>query len=71
MTIKQQGESLPVFAFRTQSLEAIRQNQLLFVVGETGSGKTTQKTQYSVGNSEAVYNTDPVIQYRLYIIQYK
>ena len=25
----------------------------------------------SVGNSEAVYNTDPVIQYRLYLIQYK
>jgi hypothetical protein len=25
----------------------------------------------SEGNSEAVYNTDPVIQYRLYLIQYK
>ncbi|KIX08460.1 uncharacterized protein Z518_03116 [Rhinocladiella mackenziei CBS 650.93] len=46
MTIKQQRESLPVFKFRKQLLEAIDQNQLLIVVGDTGSGKTTQVTQY-------------------------
>jgi len=46
MTIKQQRESLPVFKFRKQLLEAIKQNQLLIVVGDTGSGKTTQVTQY-------------------------
>lgn len=46
MTIKQQRESLPVFKFRKQLLEAVAQNQLLIVVGDTGSGKTTQLTQY-------------------------
>ncbi|GAB1316922.1 DEAH-box ATP-dependent RNA helicase prp22 [Madurella fahalii] len=46
MTIKQQRESLPIFAFRDQLIGAIRQNQILVVVGETGSGKTTQLTQY-------------------------
>jgi len=46
MTIKQQRESLPVFKFRKQLLEAVEQNQLLIVVGDTGSGKTTQMTQY-------------------------
>ncbi|EEH22573.1 hypothetical protein PABG_04784 [Paracoccidioides brasiliensis Pb03] len=46
MTMKQQRESLPVFKFRKQLLEAVRENQLLIVVGDTGSGKTTQLTQY-------------------------
>ncbi|KAK3900524.1 hypothetical protein C8A05DRAFT_35828 [Staphylotrichum tortipilum] len=46
MTIKQQRESLPVFAFREQLIKAVRENQIMIVVGETGSGKTTQLTQY-------------------------
>jgi ATP-dependent RNA helicase DHX8/PRP22 len=46
MTIKQQRESLPVFAFRSQLIKAVHENQILIVVGETGSGKTTQLTQY-------------------------
>ncbi|EDN03097.1 ATP-dependent RNA helicase DHX8 [Histoplasma capsulatum] len=46
MTMKQQRESLPVFKFRKQLLEAVTENQLLIVVGDTGSGKTTQLTQY-------------------------
>lgn len=46
MTIKQQRESLPVFQFRNQLIQAVRENQILIVVGETGSGKTTQLTQY-------------------------
>ncbi|GAW16848.1 hypothetical protein ANO14919_062910 [Xylariales sp. No.14919] len=46
MTIKQQRESLPVFAFRDALIDAVQQNQILIVVGETGSGKTTQLTQY-------------------------
>ena len=46
MTIKQQRESLPIFKFRKQLLEAVDQNQLLVVVGDTGSGKSTQLTQY-------------------------
>lgn len=46
MSIKDQRESLPVFRFRNQLLDAVRDNQLLIVVGDTGSGKTTQLTQY-------------------------
>jgi ATP-dependent RNA helicase DHX8/PRP22 len=46
MTIKEQRESLPVYNFRTQLIQAVRDNQILIVVGETGSGKTTQMTQY-------------------------
>ena len=46
LPIKQQRESLPVFRFRRQFLDAVKDNQLMVVVGDTGSGKTTQLTQY-------------------------
>ncbi|KAL1303534.1 hypothetical protein AAFC00_006907 [Neodothiora populina] len=46
MSIKEQRESLPAFQFRKQFLEAVSAYQLLIVVGDTGSGKTTQLTQY-------------------------
>jgi ATP-dependent RNA helicase DHX8/PRP22 len=46
MSIKEQRESLPVYRFRSELIKAVRENQLLIVVGETGSGKTTQLTQY-------------------------
>ncbi|KAJ8606234.1 hypothetical protein MRB53_041106 [Persea americana] len=46
LSIKEQRESLPAFKMRKQFLEAVRQYQLLIVVGDTGSGKTTQLTQY-------------------------
>lgn len=46
MSIKEQRESLPVFKFRSQIIEAVKAHQLLIVVGDTGSGKTTQLTQY-------------------------
>lgn len=46
LSIKEQRESLPVFTLRAKLLEAIKANQILIVIGETGSGKTTQLTQY-------------------------
>lgn len=46
LSIREQRESLPVFKLRKQLLDAVRDNQLLIVVGDTGSGKTTQLTQY-------------------------
>ncbi|SPJ70589.1 related to ATP dependent RNA helicase [Fusarium torulosum] len=46
LTIKEQRESLPVYAFRNQLIDAVQQFQILIVIGETGSGKTTQMTQY-------------------------
>ena len=46
LSIKEQRESLPIFKLREPLLQAIRDNQVLVIVGETGSGKTTQVTQY-------------------------
>lgn len=37
---------LPIDAFRDELVEAVRSHQVLLVVGETGSGKTTQLPQY-------------------------
>ncbi|TDH68582.1 hypothetical protein CCR75_000973 [Bremia lactucae] len=45
-TILEQRESLPVFKLKRQLMQAIAENQILVVIGETGSGKTTQMTQY-------------------------
>jgi len=46
MTMKEIRESLPIFAYREQLLDAIENFQVLIIVGETGSGKTTQIPQY-------------------------
>lgn len=45
-TILQQRQYLPVFAVRQELLNVIRENSVVIIVGETGSGKTTQLTQY-------------------------
>lgn len=45
-SIKEQRESLPVYKLKTELMRAISENQVLVVIGETGSGKTTQMTQY-------------------------
>merc|ERR1719341_3198759 len=45
-SLKQQREFLPVYAVRQQLLQLIRDNSVVIVVGETGSGKTTQLTQF-------------------------
>ena len=45
-TLKEQREYLPTFAVREDLLRVIRDNQVTIVVGETGSGKTTQLTQF-------------------------
>ncbi|CAD7701175.1 unnamed protein product [Ostreobium quekettii] len=45
-TIAQQRRSLPVFQVRDELMQVVRENQVVIVVGETGSGKTTQMTQY-------------------------
>ncbi|KAI9022572.1 P-loop containing nucleoside triphosphate hydrolase protein [Hyaloraphidium curvatum] len=45
-TIREQRQYLPAFAVREELLRVIRDNQIVVVVGETGSGKTTQLTQY-------------------------
>jgi pre-mRNA-splicing factor ATP-dependent RNA helicase DHX38/PRP16 len=45
-TIQEQREYLPVFTVREELINVVRENQVVVVVGETGSGKTTQLTQY-------------------------
>ena len=47
-TLTQQRQYLPVFAVREELLKIIRDNSITIVVGETGSGKTTQLTQVRV-----------------------
>ncbi|CAK1550921.1 unnamed protein product [Leptosia nina] len=45
-TISEQRRFLPVFAVREELMQVIRENNVIIIVGETGSGKTTQLTQY-------------------------
>jgi len=45
-TIKEQREYLPVFSVRDELMKVIADNRVVIIVGETGSGKTTQLTQY-------------------------
>jgi len=44
-TLKERA-SLPIFPYREQLLAAVAEYQVLVIVGETGSGKTTQVPQY-------------------------
>lgn len=44
--ISVQRQSLPVYKMKSELLQAVQDNQFLVIVGETGSGKTTQITQY-------------------------
>jgi len=46
MSILDQRQSLPIYKLKDELMKAINDNQVLVVVGETGSGKTTQMTQY-------------------------
>ena len=46
LPIEEQRRSLPVYAMRSTLVESIRDNQFVVIVGETGSGKTTQIVQY-------------------------
>lgn len=46
LSIMEQRQSLPISKLKDEFLEATKNNQILIVIGETGSGKTTQMTQY-------------------------
>ena len=45
-SIKEQRTGLPIYRFKRELMQAFLDNQVLVVIGETGSGKTTQMTQY-------------------------
>jgi pre-mRNA-splicing factor ATP-dependent RNA helicase DHX38/PRP16 len=54
-SLREQREYLPAFAVREELLRVIRDNQVIIVVGETGSGKTTQLTQFLYEDGYAKY----------------
>ncbi|KAL0080848.1 P-loop containing nucleoside triphosphate hydrolase protein [Phycomyces blakesleeanus] len=45
-SIEETRKSLPIYQYRDELLQAINDHQVLVIVGETGSGKTTQLPQY-------------------------
>ncbi|KAK3181557.1 Cyclin-dependent kinase catalytic subunit [Lecanicillium sp. MT-2017a] len=55
MSIQETRKSLPIYQYRDEFLAALEQYQILVIVGETGSGKTTQLPQYL---HEAGYTKD-------------
>ena len=46
LSMVEQREGLPIYKLKEELVKAVYDNQILVVIGETGSGKTTQITQY-------------------------
>ncbi|CAG7818252.1 unnamed protein product [Allacma fusca] len=46
ISIEETKKSLPIFPFKQDLINAVREHQVLIIEGETGSGKTTQIPQY-------------------------
>ncbi|TPX06883.1 uncharacterized protein E0L32_002379 [Thyridium curvatum] len=46
LSIQETRKSLPIYQYRDEFLAAIKEYQIIVLVGETGSGKTTQLPQY-------------------------
>lgn len=46
LSLLEQRQTLPIYKLRDDLIKAVTENQILIVIGETGSGKTTQITQY-------------------------
>ncbi|MCL7039666.1 hypothetical protein MKW94_021830 [Papaver nudicaule] len=57
-TLLQQRQYLPIYSQRDELMQVIRENQVIVIVGETGSGKTTQLTQYLY---EEGYTTNGIV----------
>ncbi|XP_076913948.1 putative pre-mRNA-splicing factor ATP-dependent RNA helicase DEAH5 [Bidens hawaiensis] len=55
LSLQEQRQSLPIYKLKKELVQAVHDNQVLVVIGETGSGKTTQVTQYL---AEAGYTTN-------------
>ncbi|KAF5204866.1 Atp-dependent rna helicase dhx8 [Thalictrum thalictroides] len=46
LSLQEQRQTLPIYKLKSELVQAVHDNQVLVVIGETGSGKTTQVTQY-------------------------
>uniref|UniRef100_A0A915MJ30 RNA helicase n=1 Tax=Meloidogyne javanica TaxID=6303 RepID=A0A915MJ30_MELJA len=46
LSLQETRRTLPVFSYRDEFIEAVKEHQILIIEGETGSGKTTQLPQY-------------------------
>ena len=46
LTMQEFRKTLPIYNMRDKLIQAVKDNQVIIIVGETGSGKTTQLTQY-------------------------
>lgn len=44
--LQEERKTLPIYPYRDELLQAVNEYQVLVIVGETGSGKTTQIPQY-------------------------
>lgn len=55
LSMEETRKSLPIYQYRDEFLAALKDHQILVIVGETGSGKTTQLPQYL---HEAGYTKD-------------
>ena len=55
LSMREQRESLPIFQYKEELRKQIGSNRIIIIVGETGSGKTTQLTQYLVEWGYAQY----------------
>ncbi|GJW53731.1 probable pre-mRNA-splicing factor ATP-dependent RNA helicase DEAH5 [Tanacetum coccineum] len=54
LSLQEQRQSLPIYKLKKELVQAVNENQVLVVIGETGSGKTTQVPLYL---AEAGYTT--------------
>jgi pre-mRNA-splicing factor ATP-dependent RNA helicase DHX38/PRP16 len=63
ITLLEQRKTLPAYQARNDLLKIIRDNQVVVIIGETGSGKTTQLTQFlnedGYGSSGLIGCTQP------------
>ena len=59
--IKLGNENLPIYNYKDEILEAIRENSYVGIKAETGSGKSTQLIQYLLedGELESIFLTQP------------
>lgn len=57
--IEQTLKTLPIHPYKEELLKSIKENQILILIGETGSGKSTQLPQFLLEQYETIACTQP------------